>query len=239
MLVAVGLGRGGAVAGSLVLVLYLSGGIQLHVRNYIGAQLSGADVPCALVLIVVSALNFLDALAILSYLIQEGIFLSGDVQVAGAVSGRLSDPGDEVDVGLREQVSDLLVELGVVSQVQSALTSSVEGEPSILVAAEVDGNFLSIVLELYSAVSVGINGIAILDDIGTVIVVDTVGQRQTDANLVLSLLSAVLAGAQVESTGDVLLLGGEAFLGVDLYPVGEAGLILVSYGCLLYSVRCV
>ena len=129
VLVAVGLGRGGAVAGSLVLVLYLSGGIQLHVRNYIGAQLSGADAPCALVLIVVSALNFLDALAILSYLIQEGIFLSSDVQVAGAVSGRLSDPGDEVDVGLREQVSDLLVELGVVSQVQSALTSSVEGEP--------------------------------------------------------------------------------------------------------------
>ena len=90
VLVAVGLGRGGAVAGSLVLVLYLSGGIQLHVRDHIGAQLSGAEMPCTLVLEVLSALNFLNALAIIGYLIQEGIFLSSDVQVAFGTRSAIS-----------------------------------------------------------------------------------------------------------------------------------------------------
>ena len=108
--------------------------------------------PCALILIVLSALYFLDA--VLGYFVQEGILVSSDVQVAGAVGSRLGIPGDEVDVSLREQVSDLLVELQGVSEVQSILALSVEGEPSILVAAEVQGNFLSIVGELYSAVLV-------------------------------------------------------------------------------------
>ena len=196
MLVAVGLGRGGAVAGSLVLAFYLNGGIQLDVGYSVGSQLSGADVPCALILIVLSALYFLDA--VLGYFVQEGILVSSDVQVAGAVGSRLGIPGDEVDVSLREQVSNLLVELQGVAEVQSALALSVEGEPSILVRAEVQGNFLSIVGELYSAVLVSLEGVLVFYDTGLVVVLYTVGQSEVDTSLVLLVLSLVLAGAQVQ-----------------------------------------
>ena len=195
MLVAVGLGRGGAVAGSLVLAFYLNGGIQLDVGYSVGSQLSGADVPCALILIVLSALYFLDA--VLGYFVQEGILVSSDVQVAGAVGSRLGIPGDEVDVSLREQVSNLLVELQGVAEVQSALALSVEGEPSILVLAEVQGNFLSIVGELYSAVFVSVDGSLVID-FGVVVILVAVGQSEvnTAACALGIIFSGALAGAQ-------------------------------------------
>ena len=92
--------------------------------------------PGFLVLIVLGAVYFL--YAILSYFIDEGVGVGSDVQVAGAVGAGLSSPADEVDVGLREQISDLLVEVKGELQVQSGLSTGIELIPGSLVLAEVE-----------------------------------------------------------------------------------------------------
>ena len=85
--------------------------------------------PCAFLLIVLSAVDVLHTqscadggrtstacgqvsnglYAIVSYFVQIGILVCYDVQITSAVGGRLGGEGQEVDVGLREQISDCLL----------------------------------------------------------------------------------------------------------------------------------
>ena len=96
---------------SLLLLLDHLIGVQLLVGNGVGRQLSGADYPGALILIVLGAVYFLDT--VVGHLIQEAVLVCIDVQGAGLVGGRLGCPGDEVQVCLREQGCDLLVEVQI------------------------------------------------------------------------------------------------------------------------------
>ena len=65
--------------------------------------------PCTLVLVINSVGDLLDA--VVGYLIQEGIGIRYDIQVTSAVGGGLGGEGQEVDVGLGEQVCNVLVEV--------------------------------------------------------------------------------------------------------------------------------
>ena len=139
--------------------------------------------PCAFLLIVLSAIDVLHTqscadsgrtgtacgqvsnglYAIVSYFVQIGILICYDVQVTSAVGGRLGGEGQEVDVGLREQISDLLVEVKGELQVQSRLTTGIEFEPGSLVLAEVENYVLSIVAELYNRTAVRSEGPLVLN----------------------------------------------------------------------------
>ena len=114
---------GVAALGRGLIAIQGAGSIQLGIGNCISTQLSGADVPCAFLLIVLSAVDVLHTqscadsgrtgtacgqvsnglYAIVSYFVQIGILVCYDVQVTSAVGGRLGGEGQEVDVGLREQ----------------------------------------------------------------------------------------------------------------------------------------
>ena len=146
--------------------------------------------PCAFLLIVLSVGDFL--YAIVSYFVQIGILICYDVQVTSAVGGRLGGEGQEVDVGLREQISDLLVEVKGELQVQSRLTTGIEFEPGSLVLAEVENYVLSIVAELYNRTAVRSEGPLVLNSYISAAVVYTVVQRGIQLEGIGSVLSLVL-----------------------------------------------
>ena len=77
VLTAIGVGTAGrSAAGRIVIQLYR--GIQFAVRDSISSQLSGADAPSFLILIVLSAVYFLNA--ILSYFIDVAVSISRKVR---------------------------------------------------------------------------------------------------------------------------------------------------------------
>lgn len=95
-------------------------------------------------------------------------------------------------LGLREQISDLLVEVKGELQVQSRLTTGIEFEPGSLVLAEVENYVLSIVAELYNRTAVRSEGPLVLNSYISAAVVYTVVQRGIQLEGIGSVLSLVL-----------------------------------------------
>ena len=144
-------------------IICLDRGIQLLVGDSVSAQLSGADLPSALFLIELSTGDVLDIQSsvystvascrqvsnslntIIGYFVQVGILVSCNPQSTSAVESGLGGEGQEVDVCIGIQISDLLVVLEGELQVQSRLTTGINLEPGSLVITEVENYVLSIV----------------------------------------------------------------------------------------------
>ena len=123
-------------------VIHLIHSLELLIRNGIRGQVAGADYPGFLVIIVVSTVDLLSALG--GHFVDIAVLIGVDIQGTGTVGSGLALEVDEVDVGIIIVVSEVLVVLGVVSQVQLALTTGVEYEVSIV--AELYGELIACVI---------------------------------------------------------------------------------------------
>ena len=107
-------------------VIHLIHSLELLIRNGIRGQVAGTDYPGFLIIIVVSTVDLLSALG--GHFVDIAVLIGVDIQGTGTVGSGLALEVDEVDVGIIIVVSEVLVVLGVVSQVQLALTTGVEYE---------------------------------------------------------------------------------------------------------------
>lgn len=206
---------GFAAAGGRRTVIHLIHSLELLIRNGIRGQVAGTDYPGFLVIIVVSTVDLLSALG--GHFVDIAVLIGVDIQGTGTVGSGLALEVDEVDVGVIIVVSEVLVVLGVVSQVQLALTTGVEYEVSIvaelygeLIACIVgEGNYCTLAgLDINIAVSINI---AVVARIG-------VGQSEVNRQFFI-LFGTGLAGTNTDLTYYINILGSSGILSGDLYPV--------------------
>ena len=134
--------------GSILITIGDNQVLDLLVRQNIGAQSSGLEGPSLVVLVPSQTLDLLSAVS--GYFVNESILGSVQVQSTGLVEGRRVLEGQEVDVGLGEQVCNVLVEVKGELQVQSGLTAGIELIPGSLVFAEVEDYIFRVIAELYN-----------------------------------------------------------------------------------------
>lgn len=198
-------------------VIHLIHSLELLIRNGIRGQVAGTDYPGFLVIIVVSTVDLLSALG--GHFVDIAVLIGVDIQGTGTVGSGLALEVDEVDVGIIIIVSEVLVVLGVVSQVQLALTTGVEYEVSIV--AELYGELIAcVVREGNYCTLAGLDG----NIIGSLIIVIVarigVGQSEVSTELILAaillLLSAGLGCANPNATYNINVLGSSGILSGNL-----------------------
>ena len=215
---------GFAAAGGRRTVIHLIHSLELLIRNGIRGQVAGTDYPGFLVIIVVSAVDLLSALG--GHFVDIAVLIGVDIQGTGTVGSGLALEVDEVDVGVIVVVSEVLVVLGVVSQVQLALTTGVEYEVSIV--AELYSELIACVIREGNYCTLAGLDINIVLTVGVAALVGIISVSQGHAQGYFVALGGSLGTTDADVTNQIDVLGTSGFLGADLYPVSIAALGIIT-----------
>ena len=202
-------------------VIHLIHSLELLIRDGIRGQVAGTDYPGFLVIIVVSTVDLLSALG--GHFVDIAVLIGVDIQGTGTVGSGLALEVDEVDVGIIIIVSEVLVVLGVVSQVQLALTSNIYLEVSNIFTPG-DVYIGVVVIEVNNS---GVLGDFVRTALGLIDIV-TVGEAQ--GYLVIISLRSGLVNGQI--TNQILSLSGLVLRQV------EASSISIQLRTLVSSLMC-